>query len=574
MSDNTTTWQKIETKSSRKKGAPKVGESGDGKSPKGVGAAGGGGPVQNGNAKKGSPKVAPVRDIYDDFIEGKDMNKKKAPTPVKNGKVAKGGKNGLKIISGEDLVQRGAITSKFGEKISFITNQTANQAKEQPKKVSVAAKKPVANGAEKQQKNFKLNLTILKDESVKAEIDSLKDVDQDKRCVTLAVYLNIQKPHIESPGWEVASFDSCEPLKSVPNSVEKVLTKFISELPDSSAGLSFEIILAELLTKMQTSKTTIWGYRVMLQILARVQTEATVLRQHKSLSRLFANSSSTISTSRASAICWAVLQPYFTDPKKAMAIWCKILLPHISNKNLAPVICSSLDRLMLTDSLVLKSQTLSHYDYFHLLDYTFPQPGLQNVVDPKSHKKFLNYYPKFKAMSLSTSNVSNFFSSYLSRYKENQSTEMREELFACIATCLRYNSAICYEMWFAMLSSYEQQSILFFKDLYQRQDDLPDIPMKQFRQFLDRVSKHLAKNDKTGLIIGCILQEIYVHVHSWWGDVGSFCCDCVFTMSLITFCLIGGFLMYRNPSKMLHLFDLCTVIPLALVLQRTASPLS
>lgn len=489
MSNNTTSWQKYETKAGKKLASKKVAADGDAKPAKGV---------QNGSVKKATPSkaVARVDDIFDEFIEGIDVNKKKpaAPPPVKNGKVSKA-KNGLKIISGDALIQKGTITSKFGEKIRFITKESPEpQAKDHSvKKPSNHAKKPEVN----KQKNFKLNLTMLDEQSVRDEIDSLKEVDQDKRCLSLAVYLNVQKPHIENLGWETGSFDSSEPLKSVPKSVEKVLSDFVNNLPVSSAGVSFEIILAELLTKMQSSTVTIWGYRVMLQLLGRLHPDAAILKQHKSLSRLFANSITTGGTGRASAITWAVMQPYFSDAKKAMAIWCKILLPNISNKYLAPVICASLDRLMLTDSLVLKSQTLSHYDYFHLLDYTFPQPGMQNVIDPKTHKTFLAYYPKFKAMSLCSSNVSNFFSSYLSRYKENQSADMREELLTCLATCLRYNSAICYEMWFAMLSSYETQSILFLNDFSQRQEEMPDVPLKPFKQFLDRVSKHLASNNKT-----------------------------------------------------------------------------
>ena len=225
MSDDTTSWQKYETKAGKKLATKKVGGATAGDTKAAAKTV-----VQNGSVKKAKPPkpVAHVDDIFDDFIEGVDVNKKRqAASQVKNGKVPSKSKNGTKVISVNSLIQKGTITSKFGEKIRFICKESSpneqakdNSVKKQPQH---HGKKPEVNN---KQKNFKLNLTMLDEKSALDEIDSLTEVDQDKRCLSLAVYLNIQKPHIENLGWETGSFDSSEPLKSVPKAVEKVGNSF------------------------------------------------------------------------------------------------------------------------------------------------------------------------------------------------------------------------------------------------------------------------------------------------------------------------------------------------------------
>ena len=402
MAESSANWQKYETKSSKKKSAKSVNVNGQGDS---KATAKQNGSVNFNNNIDRNSSIPLSNTMFDDFIEGGDGAKKSG---TKNGKVGGRGRQGTSYISGEDLVKNGSVKSKFGETISFFTTTASETASKW-----AGTKKPVPKKSTPEVKSvsYSINFSALKAEPIKAEIESLADVDQVKRCLSLAVFLNIQRPHQDIAGWETKSFESSEPLANLPKNVEKVLQHFIQSLPDSAVGTSFELVLAELVSKSHTQATT-WGYKVMLQLLGRIFPETAVLQHHKSLSRLFAN---TIAT-KINVVIWALSQPIMTDPVIGLRIWSKILLPHISNKSLAPAVCVLLDRLMSIDELVLGNQTLAHVDYFHLLDYTFPQSGMHNLIDQKTHKTLVTYYPKLKLMTSINSRAVEFFSSFLMRY--------------------------------------------------------------------------------------------------------------------------------------------------------------
>lgn len=472
-----TSWQKYETKSSKKKTTkPNVQANGDVKSAK---------QHQNGHVVSGGKAAPLVSNVFDDFIEGGDgMRKKDAK------KVPPKGRNGISVISGEQILKKGSVTSKFGETISFITSSATEQAA----KITGVAKPPPKKVPQVKSVSYAINFSVLKADVIQKEIDSLADVDQAKRCLSLAVFLNVQKAYQDVQGWETKSFESGEPLSNLPKDVEKVLKKFIQSVPESFAGASFELVLAELVSKSHSQATT-WGYKVILQLLGRLQPEAAILKHHKNLSRLFAN---TIST-KANVLSWALSQPVCVDPVMGLRIWCRVLLPLISNKSLAPAICTCLERLMSIEELLLGKQTLQHIDYFPLLDYTFPQPGLHNLIDAKTQKTLQVCYPKLKSMAAISLHATDFFSSFLMRYKQNQSSEMLEELMSCLVFCLRSNTK-CYDMWLQMLESYSEQTRLFLADLADKWHESPDLPRKELNKFLDKVMKTVGDSDPEGII--------------------------------------------------------------------------
>ena len=480
MTENASSWQKIENKSAKKKSL---------KPGKQVNAHGDSTPSKQQNGFVSSNHAVTknsnlVNNMFDDFIEGGDGTRKK------DKKFAGKGTYGTPVITGEDILKTGSVKSKFGETISFFTATASEQAS----KLTGTKKVPVKK-TESKSVSYAVNFNGLRVEPIKEEIESLADIDQVKKCLSLAVFLNIQKTHQDQAGWETKSFESGEPLSNLPKDVEKVLKSFIQSVPESAAGASFELVLAELISKCQSPATT-WGYKVILQLLGRYQPEASILKHHKNLARLFAN---IISNKTANVVTWALLQPIVTDPVLGLRIWCRILLPSISNKGLAPSICAASDRLMSIDALFLGTQTLAHADYFPLLDYTFPQPGLQNLLDLKTHRTLQSYYPKLKMMAAINTHAIDFFSSFLMRYKDNQSKEMLDELLNCIVLCLRANPK-CYEMWVQMFDAYSVQSSTFLTDLICKWEEVPELPRKDLNKFLDKAQKTLEANPNGNIL--------------------------------------------------------------------------
>ncbi|KAL5016681.1 hypothetical protein ScPMuIL_006270 [Solemya velum] len=204
-----------------------------------------------------------------------------------------------------------------------------------------------------------------------------------------------------------------------------------------------------------------YGYKIFIQLL--VQQEPAIasskLSQYQELIK--SNQNQPV---RCLSILWSLGQCGISNFKGGLKVWLGLMFPSLSVRSVSSYCVEYLERLFsIHTNLKPVFGDVTVRDYFHILDLVFHNTNMSGDL----RKRLLCLYPKLKEIaygSAPSTNLRNFFPSYLSRLTPGTGEAMKTELLSCLCACLRTDKQ-SFSLWCQMYTKHLQQSSILMQHI-------------------------------------------------------------------------------------------------------------
>ncbi|PVD22762.1 hypothetical protein C0Q70_16018 [Pomacea canaliculata] len=320
--------------------------------------------------------------------------------------------------------------------------------------------------------------------------------NQDVWLKDLASYLNIKLEKVQEPEGAFKGREKDYPMARLSGGCKKVIFNVFRKCSKENLDHLFYHCVQGMITESSKGMSVI-GYKVFLQMLAHYKPNIVLQRLPQYLELL---KTSQNRPAQCLSILWVLGQCGITDLRCGLRVWLDIMLPCLGIRSVAAYPVEYIENLFQWHKYTQEAyKEMGMRDYFHVLDTVFSP----NVAIPTDLRKRLQaVYPDIRTIAYGanpSSNLHNFFASYLRRAEPSAPLIMKQEVLSCLMQCLVKDKQ-SRSTWCQMYTKHLRQSGVLLQHLLENWDHLSTANRQMLREMLRSFSvtnEELASQGRT-----------------------------------------------------------------------------
>ncbi|KAK7099808.1 transmembrane protein 214-B-like isoform X2 [Littorina saxatilis] len=383
------------------------------------------------------------------------------------------------------------------------TKPKSSQAQVQA--AAIKKKKPEQNGKQgSHSKPQALDVTLAQIDH--AELESIVSQsqlrfpeNQEVWLKDLASYLNLKLEKVPDPDPTFKGKAKEYPQSQLSKGCQKTINAVFKKCSKQSLDHLFYHCVQSMISEANKG-LSMAGYKVFLQLLAFHKPDIVLPKLPQYLELIKTNVNR---PAQCLSILWSMGQCGVADLRAGLRVWLDLMLPCLGIRSVAAYPVEYLENLFVWHkSSQAAYGEIGLREYFNLLDTIFsPTFNIQGDL----RKRLQAVYPEVKNIAYGSNpstNLRNFFASYLRRAEPNCNAAMKQEVLLCLVLCLGTDKH-SWSTWCQMYTKQLPQSGVLLQHLTENWELLS----KSERQMLRQTLRSFAVTNEELIVQGNINQE-------------------------------------------------------------------